>query len=137
MRLAGKVNGSKVEILIDSGASLSFVNPDVVQRLKLKTEDIKPLGVRVANGEKLECRSIARDVPLQLRGYEFENTLYVLPIMGVDVILGVPWLEDLGPVLSDYSTMTMTFNTKQGREVTLRGRTGNELDFGRGKTCVD
>lgn len=48
MRLAGKLNGSNVEILIDSGASLSFVNPDVVQRLKLKTEDIKPLGVRVA-----------------------------------------------------------------------------------------
>lgn len=129
MRLEGELNGSKVEVLVDSGASLSFINPSVIHRLKLRAENIKPLGVRVANGERLECKSKLEDIPLRLQCYEFTTTLFALPVMGIDIILGIPWLEGLGPVLSDYSTMTMQFTTKEGREVMLQGRTVKEIDI--------
>ena len=35
--------------------------------------------------------------------------LYVLPIVGANIVLGVQWLKTLGPVLTDYSLMTMKF----------------------------
>lgn len=35
--------------------------------------------------------------------------LFVLPLSGLDVVLGVQWLSELGRVMSDYKKMTMEF----------------------------
>lgn len=35
--------------------------------------------------------------------------LYVLPIAGANIVLGVQWLKTLGPMLTDYGTMTIKF----------------------------
>ena len=39
----------------------------------------------------------------------FTVDLYVLPIAGANVILGIQWLQSLGPVLADYNTLTIQF----------------------------
>lgn len=83
--------------------------------------------MRVANGQRLECHEKVGGSTLRLQGYEFTTPLHILPIMGVDVILGVPWLEDLGPVWTNYSKMIMKFNSR-GREFTIRGRARKNID---------
>lgn len=75
----------------------------------------------------MECHEKVGGSTLRLQGYEFTTPLHILPIMGVDVILGVPWLEDLGPVWTDYSKMIMKFNSR-GREFTIRGRARKNID---------
>jgi hypothetical protein len=39
-------------------------------------------------------------------------------------MLGVQWLSTLGPITTNYKTMEMSFNTKNGKRVTLKGMTG-------------
>ena len=52
--------------------------------------------------------------------------LYVLPIEGLDVVMGIQWLQLLGCVSHDYAAMTMEFNW-DGSIVILRGETSLSL----------
>jgi hypothetical protein len=40
-----------------------------------------------------------------------------------NIILGVQWLSTLGPITTNYKTMEMSFNTEEGKRVTLKGMT--------------
>ena len=46
--------------------------------------------------------------------------LYILPIHGPDIILGMDWLESLGKVTADFAGKTLEF-TQGSKPVTLRG----------------
>ena len=50
----------------------------------------------------------------------FNLDLYLLPIYGADLVLGVQWLADLGEVVFEYRKLYMTF-THEGAQVTLHG----------------
>lgn len=39
----------------------------------------------------------------------YSTSLYVLPIQGADVVLGVQWLQTLGPFVSDFTIPSMKF----------------------------
>lgn len=44
--------------------------------------------------------------------------LFVLPLSGAELVLGVQWIKILGPILSDYAKLTMRFS-KDGTPVHL------------------
>jgi hypothetical protein len=44
-------------------------------------------------------------------------------IIRTNIILGVKWLSTFGPITSNYKTMEMSFNTEEGKRVTLKGMT--------------
>jgi len=74
----------------------------------------------VGNGQNLECNSIYSDITVTIQSVQFVVDLHVLPISGANIVLGVEWLKSLGPVLTDYNTLTMQF-FHQGRLVELKG----------------
>ena len=57
----------------------------------------------------MQCHQLCRDVPVNIQDHEFTVDCHVLPICDVDVVLGVQWLKSLGPVLTDYTSLTMKF----------------------------
>ena len=57
---------------------------------------------------------------IQVQEHTFTITFHVLPLCGVDVVLGVEWLKTLGPVLTDYTSLSMKFIT-EGKLVELQG----------------
>ncbi|KAL0395952.1 UNVERIFIED_CONTAM: Transposon Ty3-G Gag-Pol polyprotein [Sesamum calycinum] len=67
----------------------------------------------------LHCSGVCRDVPLLLQ-YNFSVSLYVIPIFGADIVLGVQWLSSLGLFISDFSVPSMQF-AHNGHWVTLTG----------------
>ncbi|KAK6145001.1 hypothetical protein DH2020_021821 [Rehmannia glutinosa] len=54
MRLFGECGGHMLHILIDSGSTLSFLQEATTRRLGCKLSAVKPLLVKVANGQRLE-----------------------------------------------------------------------------------
>lgn len=42
-------------------------------------------------------------------GEIFQVTLYTVPLVGLDLVMGVQWLEGLGPTLCDWKAHTMKF----------------------------
>jgi hypothetical protein len=55
--------------------------------------------VRVVNGKKLKCQGRFEEVGVDLQGTHFSLTLYSLPLTGLDLMLGIHWLEMLGSVV--------------------------------------
>jgi len=46
---------------------------------------------------------------VDLQGIVFSLALYSLPLTGLDVVLGIQWLELLGSVVYDWKQLTMEF----------------------------
>lgn len=80
--------------------------------------DTPLLHVMVGNDTILECRQQCVATPLLLQGHEFRVTFHLLPISGADIVLGIDWLKQFGPILTDHTTLSMKF-THNGTPVEL------------------
>lgn len=127
MKLEGKLNGVSVLVLVDSGASLNFISPQVVAALELAVTPIRKLGVQLANGHRVLTRGKCVDVSIYFGNVDVRiDDAYVLKLGSVDVVLGVAWLRTLGKVVMDWGEMTMSFLHK-GSSVELKGKLENAV----------
>ncbi|KAK4394402.1 Retrovirus-related Pol polyprotein from transposon [Sesamum angolense] len=107
--LHGLISGHPISILVDSGSSYNIIQPRIEAFLALSIEPVASFSVLVGNGESLHCSSLCSVVPLTIHSQLFTVPSYILPIFGVDVVLGAQWLCTLDPFLSDFSTPSMQF----------------------------
>ncbi|XP_042016453.1 uncharacterized protein LOC121764507 [Salvia splendens] len=116
----GTLGVTNVRVLIDTGATLDFLQPRIAEILQLDLTPIRPFRVLVGNGASLLCTHIARGTKLTLQGNVFVVDLHILAHHGPDVILGMRWLESLGKVSADFVRKTLEF-THGERPVFLQG----------------
>ncbi|XP_042969094.1 uncharacterized protein LOC122301779 [Carya illinoinensis] len=109
MRLMAWVGKHEVILLVDSGSTHNFINSSIVGKVGLKPSPIPPFEVKVASGEKLQCEALIREVKMNVQGVRIMADLHVLPLVGLDLVLGNAWLKSLGRVVHDYHNMTMEF----------------------------
>jgi len=50
----------------------------------------------LANGKKIDGVGKCHKAKLQLSDYEMESSFYTVPFGGVDVVLGIQWLQTPG-----------------------------------------
>ena len=89
MKLQGDINGRKVLILIDSGASHNFVSTQLVIELGLMVEDTPPYYVRLGDRHKKQTQGCCRGVEVNLENHIVKETFFLFELGGVDVILGL------------------------------------------------
>lgn len=65
-------------------------------------------------------------MPFRIQQHVFLVNFYVLPVQGAELVLGVQWLQLLGPILLDYQALTMSF-TWNGEKVFLQGEQAWQL----------
>ena len=104
------IHQTRVIVLINSGSTHSFIQPRVAKFLSLALHDTSLLRVMVDNGSILECQQRCADIPLILHGHSFTVTLHLLPISDADIVLGIDWLQQLGPVVTNYTMLSMKFH---------------------------
>ncbi|XP_061344653.1 uncharacterized protein LOC133290572 [Gastrolobium bilobum] len=119
-RLHGSVAGHGVQILIDGGSTHNFITPRMSQFLHLLLLSTTPFKVQVGNGDTLICSVVCQNISLVIQSHPFNVDLFVLELKGADIVLGVQWLSTLGPILTDYKALTMSFDF-QGSKVSLQG----------------
>ncbi|GJX34452.1 retrotransposon-related protein [Tanacetum coccineum] len=108
-RLRGPSTLGDVHVLIDNGSTHNFIRPDVVEKMCLPIKSTKAFKVYIGSGESLLCESVCSSVTLHMQGVVMEVDLYVLPMQGPNVVLGIQWLQNLGKVTHDYAHQTMKF----------------------------
>ncbi|XP_028208461.1 uncharacterized protein LOC114391685 [Glycine soja] len=128
LRFYARINGHYVSVLVDTGSSHNIIQPRVATLLRLPTQNLPSFAVMVGNGAHLKCDGLCTDVPLTVVEHCFVVSLYVLPIQGVDIVLGVQWLQTLGPFVFDYIIPSMQFY-HNGVLVTLHGTTSPSLSL--------
>ncbi|PNX97560.1 retrotransposon-related protein, partial [Trifolium pratense] len=121
MKLEGGLKGANILVLIDSGATHNFISPKVVEALGLSLVPSNPLGVKLGDGHRVMTMGKCVGISVALGDMETTFDAYILEIGGVDLILGVVWLETLGKVTMDWKEMSMLF-TYKGNLVKLVGQ---------------
>lgn len=104
-----EINHHHSTALIDSGSTNNFVSDKLANRLNLQISPTKPFKVRVADGYPLRCNGVYRQIQISVDGVDFTSDFYVLPLTGLDVVLGIQWLSLLGPTLCDWKAQSLEF----------------------------
>ena len=113
MRIKAIIGAHEVVALIDSGSTHNFISDRVAETLCLPVKPTTPFTVRVANGERLSCKGKYEKLTVNLQGNEFHLDFFSVPLNGLDMVLGIQWLETLGSVVCDWKKRTMDFIWEQ------------------------
>lgn len=119
IKIKGTTKKKSLNILIDSGSTHSFIEPDSLRQVVRVAELTNPLIIAVADGNKMASNAICKDFQWHMQGQDFTANLRVLPLGGCDV-LGVDWLHN--PITLDYGKLSIILH-KGKKKVTLQGNT--------------
>lgn len=97
--------------LVDSGSTHNCISEAAAIKAGLTVVRRPGFQVAVANGEKITSSGICEFVQLQVENEIFSIDLYVNALGSFDAVLGVKWLRTLGPILWDFTSLTMQFKS--------------------------
>ena len=78
-----------------------FISLEFVWLLNLKAETTQPYCVKLGDRHWKQTNGFCRDVEVQMEECTFKETFFLFELGGVDLILGVTWLDTLGDVKSE------------------------------------
>jgi hypothetical protein len=127
VRLRIFVKGQELLALVDFGFSHNFIRDEVVVQLGVALLPVRAgLNVVVANGDRLPCQGFCEGLDIVVGVEPFRLPCFSLALGGYDLILGTQWLRTLGPILWDFSRLSMTCFI-DGRRVTWQGEPRGSL----------
>ena len=109
MKILGTLQHCPLTILINSGSTHNFIDPIIIRKANIPTQSDAIFEVMVANGERLKGNGICKNVLIHSQGVPIKADFFLLSLGGCDAVLGVQWLRTLGPVLWDFSALSMSF----------------------------
>ena len=104
------INHHPAVILFDSGASHSFISSKFGARVGLDFCHTKGSFMISTPGGKVASNQIVHNAPLSLGSKTVPTTLILLPLEGMDIILGMDWMKRHG-VLLDISSRAVEINS--------------------------
>ena len=103
VEVEGMIHQTPVTILIDPGASLSYIAPQIVEKCKLSVEKFDSSWlVQLATGEKRKVTYYVKECALLMDDFKTIVKLNVLPLGSYDLLIGMDWLEQHKVVLNCY-----------------------------------
>jgi hypothetical protein len=97
MLLPVVIKGECFLALLDTGSTHNFVSGETMRRLGLIPTGGERLRITVANGNRMPCEGIARNVPIRIYDEDFAITCVGLNLGGFDFIIGFDFIRTLGP----------------------------------------
>jgi hypothetical protein len=94
IEVEGMINNPPFTILIDSGASHSYVDPRVVGSFHLsRSKHEKSWLVQLATGTKRKVIELVKSCPVDMKGLSTKVVLNILPLGSYDCLIGMDWLD--------------------------------------------
>ncbi|XP_068639395.1 uncharacterized protein [Aristolochia californica] len=109
MQVCAVVNEQPLLSLVDSGSTHNLLSFMAAKFLKLPIQTWPGASISVANGEKVPSYGINKEVRFTINNHQFSVEFFIIPLAGFDMVLGVKWLQTLGPILWDFSALMMSF----------------------------
>ena len=101
MKLEGYLQEVPILLLIDSEASHNYLTKELVILLDLPISETKQYVISLWDGSKRTSQGMCEGLVIKVGKNSLRLDAYILDLGGIDVILGVEWLETLGLVKSD------------------------------------
>ena len=94
VEVEGMINQTPVTILIDLGASLSYIAPQIVEKCKLSIDKFDNSWlVQLATGAKKKVTYFVKECALLMDEFKTTVKLNILPLGSYDLLIGMDWLE--------------------------------------------
>eukprot|EP00253_Pinus_taeda_P006640 PITA_06640 len=117
----GKIFDRIVSVLVDPGATLSYVSPKIVENCKLQPAKFKnPWLVQLATGAKRRVLAKVNNFPLKIVAQTVTAELNALPLGSYDVLIRMDWLEKRWSVI-DFKTKTISYQDELGNKQEIQG----------------
>jgi hypothetical protein len=120
IKFTGHIGKMPIQILVDGGSSDNFLQPRIAHFLKLDIAPAPLFKVLVGNGNSLSPEGSIPELCVAVQNHDIKIPVYLLPIVGADLILGATLLATLGPHAADYKALSIKFFDK-GKYITLQG----------------
>ena len=82
-------------MLIDLGTTRNFIHCKVAKELNCFLYPASKCQVMVENGGTINCSGKCHNIKLTMGEYVLNSVMLSIPMGGVDVVLGVQWLQSL------------------------------------------
>jgi hypothetical protein len=94
IEVEGTINNQPLVILIDSGASHSYIDPRVVESLHLtRSKHERSWLVKLAIGTKRKVTELVKSCSVDMKGMSTKAELNILPLGSYDCLIGMDWLD--------------------------------------------
>jgi hypothetical protein len=123
LKIEGYIKKKKVIVLIDSSSTHNFIHYKLAKSLNCFVYPTPELQVMIAYGGTINCSGKCNKINLTMGEYVMNIPMIAIPMGGVDVVLGIQWLQSLGTVAFNFQELFMKFSL-EGKEIELRGITG-------------
>jgi hypothetical protein len=121
IEVEGKINNQPIVILIDSGASHSYLDPKMVERFIFPRKRLgKPWMVQLATRVKRKINEIVKACLMNMNGLNTNANLNIIPLGSYDYLIGMDWLDQHHVVLEFYNK-AITFLDEEGNVRTVQG----------------
>jgi hypothetical protein len=121
--IEGYIKKKKVIVLIDFGSTHSFIHYKLARALNCFIYPTPKFQVMIANGGTINCSGKCHKMNLTMGEYVMNSPMIAIPMGGVDVVLGVQWLQSLGTMAFNFQELFMKFSL-EGKEIELKGIIG-------------
>ena len=128
LKIEGYIKKRKVTVLIDCGSTHNFIHCKLAKALNCFVYPAPEFQLMIANGGTINCSGKCHKITLTIGEYVLNILILAIPIGGVDVVLGVQWLQSLGMVALNFLELFMKFSL-DGKELELRGITVKPINL--------
>jgi hypothetical protein len=124
INIQGYIKNRKLNILIDSGSTHNFINYKLAKDLNFFVYPALEFQVMIVDGGTINCSWKFHSINLNMGEYFLDIPIISIQIGGVDVVLGVQWLESSRIVAFNFKYFFMKFSS-DGKELSLEVSKGN------------
>jgi hypothetical protein len=103
------IHGAVLRALLDSELTHNFVDLEVAACVGIVFSGHNSLSIAGANGDRMASLGCCTNLKISIANDDFIVDCYGLSLGSFEMVLGVQWLESLGPILWDFKNRTMSF----------------------------
>jgi len=110
LKIQGYIKNKNLTVLIDYGRTYNFINYKLAKDINFFVYPAPEFQVMIANGGTINCSGKCHSINLNMGEYFLDIPMITIQMGGVDVVLGVQWLQSLGIVAFDFKNLFMRFS---------------------------
>lgn len=88
-RVRGTLQGKRITVMLDSGATLNFINSSLVKRRSLPTEAHIGFQVKGARGTFLPCTHLVPQLSITMANHTMTEDFFIVDLVDMEVIIGI------------------------------------------------
>ena len=119
IKIEGHIKKKKVIVLIDLGSTHNFIHCKIAKEMNCFLYPAPECHMLVTSGGTINFSRKCHNIKLSMGEYLLNSPILSIPMGGVDVLLGVQWLQSLGTITFSFQELFLNFFW-EGKEVQLR-----------------